>query len=570
MIPGMWLLMSNQVRRAMPVVIAATLAVIPAASTITPAASAVTPAVRGAAANEATAAAAQVLPAAPVGHAGRWLTDATGRVLLVTGVNMVNKLSPYAPDATGFDDDDAAFLAANGFDAVRVGVIWKALEPQPGVFDDSYLARIASTVRTLGQHGIVSLLDFHQDMYNEKFQGEGAPDWAIDDNGLPIFPQLGFPANYFLQPALQHAYDNFRANAPGPNGVGLQDWYAGAWRHVAAYFRGNPDLLGYDLYNEPFPGTSILSCLVPGIGCPAVDRTLTAFFTKVTAAVRQADPLAMVFSEPLLTYDIGYPSAVGATGDPHTGFSFHDYCPFPATLNIACPPFNDAVFSNAEAHSNTTGDALLLTEFGATSDAGVLNSVVADAEKNKVGWLMWAYCGCGDPTTSGAPASEGLVGNPELAPTGTNVNQTMLAALAVPHPELVAGTPTSYGYDTSSRTFTLRYSTGKADGTSTFPAGAHTIVAVPAIQYPNGYRVVVSGARVVSAAGILDLASCPGAVGVSVTVEPGSGTQDGCLSTVYMTSVPERGRHAGVQCASHAFLRQRITRGRPRCRHRAE
>jgi endoglycosylceramidase len=228
----MWLLMSNQVRRAMPVVIAAAFAVTPAAFAVTPAASAVTPAVRAATASEAVAAAAQVLPAAPVGHAGRWLTDATGRVLLVTGVNMVNKLSPYAPDATGFDDDDAAFLAANGFDAVRVGVIWKALEPQPGVFDDSYLARIAATARTLGQHGIVSLLDFHQDMYNEKFQGEGAPDWAIDDNGLPAFPQLGFPANYFLQPALQHAYDNFWANAPGPDGVGLQDWYAGAWRNA--------------------------------------------------------------------------------------------------------------------------------------------------------------------------------------------------------------------------------------------------------------------------------------------------------------------------------------------------
>jgi endoglycosylceramidase len=158
----------------------------------------------------------------------------------------------------------------------------------------------------------------------------------------------------------------------------------------------------------------------------------------------------------------------------------------------------------------------------------VLNTVVADAEKNQVGWLMWAYCGCGDPTTSGSPANEGLVGNPEQPPTGANVNQTMLAALAVPHPELVAGTPASYGYNTSSHTFTLDYSTVRADGATTFAAGSHTIVAVPAIQYPDGYRVVVSGARVVSAAGILDLASCPGAADVAVTVTPGSGTQDGC------------------------------------------
>ena len=111
-----------------------------------------------------TAPAATAPPTAPIGHAGRWITDSSGRVLIVSGVNMVYKLPPYAPDATGFGADDAAFLAANGFSAVRVGVIWKAVEPQPGVFDDTYLARIAATVQMLGSLGIVSLLDFHQDM----------------------------------------------------------------------------------------------------------------------------------------------------------------------------------------------------------------------------------------------------------------------------------------------------------------------------------------------------------------------------------------------------------------------
>src|SRR5438270_6943984 len=80
-------------------------------------------------------ASAAVSPAGPIGHAGRWITDATGRVLLVSGVNMVNKLAPYTPAADGFDDADGAFLAANGLDAVRVGVLWEALEPQPGVFN---------------------------------------------------------------------------------------------------------------------------------------------------------------------------------------------------------------------------------------------------------------------------------------------------------------------------------------------------------------------------------------------------------------------------------------------------
>jgi endoglycosylceramidase len=477
----------------------------------------------------ALAAATGTLPAAPIGHAGRWLTDATGRVFMAAGTNMVYKLAPYTPEAAGFNAADAAFLAANGFNAVRLGVLWEAVEPEPGVFNDSYLAQIADTVRMLGGYGIMSLLDFHQDMYNEEFQGEGEPGWAVDDDGLPAWPELGFPGNYFGQLALQVAYDNFWSNAAGPTGVGLQDMYAQAWAHVAAYFDGNPDVLGYDLYNEPFPGTGIAACLVPLIGCPSQDATLTSFYRLVTTAIRQADPDTMVFDEPWLTFDIGYPTALGSTGDADTGFSFHDYCPLDSitsSLNLACPPFNDAVFNNANDVSTRTGDALLLTEFGATNDATELSTVVALADQYRVGYMFWAFCGCGDPT--GSPATEGLVANPALAPTGGNVNQAMLDALAVPHPELVAGTPQSYGFSTATGTFTLDYSTERADGTGTFPGGSLTTVVVPSIQYPNGYQVVVSGASVVSATGVLELASCPGDTSVTVTVKPGSGLQNSC------------------------------------------
>ena len=77
---------------------------------------------------------------------GRRLIDSHGRTLLLHGLNLVAKLPPYTPASLGFGDDDARFLAANGFTAVRLGVIYAGVEPRPGRYDQSYLRSIARTV----------------------------------------------------------------------------------------------------------------------------------------------------------------------------------------------------------------------------------------------------------------------------------------------------------------------------------------------------------------------------------------------------------------------------------------
>src|SRR5918998_2857339 len=97
----------------------------------------------------ALASPAVAAPALPLGHAGRWVTDAQGRVVVLHGHNMVYKRPPYTPARTGFGDDDAAFLAAEGYNNVRVGVIYGAVEPVPGVYDEAYLDSIAATVAAL-------------------------------------------------------------------------------------------------------------------------------------------------------------------------------------------------------------------------------------------------------------------------------------------------------------------------------------------------------------------------------------------------------------------------------------
>ncbi|MGH3414696.1 MAG: cellulase family glycosylhydrolase [Marmoricola sp.] len=458
--------------------------------------------------------------------AGRFLTDSRGRALVIAGVNMVYKLAPYRPDAVGFGDDDAAFLARNGFTAVRLGLIWKAVEPRPGVYDDDYLAHIRRTVETLHAHGIRTLLDFHQDLYNEKFQGEGAPDWAVDDNGVPNRPQAGFPANYFVNPALNRAFDNFWNNAPAPDGVGLVDHYAAAWRHVATYFTGTAGVMGIDVFNEPWPGSLFAACIP--LGCHALDAKLQRMTQKVVDAVHGVDPGLPVFYEPSVLFNSGVQTYVRPTG-ADLGFSFHDYC-ISHSLKLGgvnltgagCDVMNDRVWSNMERHLRLTGATPLLTEFGATTDQTVLSDMVDRAARHRVGWMYWAYCGCGDPTTSGAGAEQALVLDPSKPPTGDNVERAKLRTLAVPHPAAVSGTPTAYSFDRSTGVLTAAWTTQAAAGSGSFGAGARTRIATPAVEYPDGYTADVQGATVVSGpdAPWLVVAQRPGATRVGVTVSP--------------------------------------------------
>ena len=90
-------------------------------------------------------------PIPPLRSEGRWLTDATGRVVQLRGVNEVAKSAPYYPSAFGFGADDAAFLAQHGFNSVRLGVDFRGLMPTPGRVEYGYIENLARTVRELGR-----------------------------------------------------------------------------------------------------------------------------------------------------------------------------------------------------------------------------------------------------------------------------------------------------------------------------------------------------------------------------------------------------------------------------------
>lgn len=451
-----------------------------------------------------------------LGTSGSFLTNSDGQVVILHGLNEVYKIAPGDPLASGFNDDDAAFLAENGFNAVRVGVIWSYLEPEPGVFDTSYLNSIEQTVQTLGNHGIYSIIDFHQDAYSTAFGGEGAPDWAVQTDGAAN-PSLPFPYNIFFNPAEQQAWDSFWSNADAPNGLGLENNYSQMLEYVANAFNGNSNVAGFELMNEPSPGQStFLSTL---FGSPFFDsQQLTPFYDQGSDAIRAVDPTTPIFFEPNLLSNAGLPTDLGHVDATNTVLSFHDYCEFDLG-SLGCIPGVSAVVGNAEAYAEAQGIPAFMTEFGASSDQTAIAAPMQGADGNLIGWTEWAYSSQGDITTSASPpSSESLVFNPELPPTGTNVNVANLDTLAEPYPQVVSGTPTSYSFDNG--TFQFSYSTAEPDGLGSFLAGSHTTISVPSVEFPDGYQVSVTGGEVVSApnAAELVIASSSGASTVTVTV----------------------------------------------------
>ncbi|ORW15458.1 endoglycoceramidase, partial [Mycolicibacter nonchromogenicus] len=453
---------------------------------------------------------------APVQVSNGWFTNADGQVVLLRGLNQVYKIPPYEPSAGGFSEEDAAFLAANGFNSVRLGIIWAGVEPEPGVIDYAYLASIKETVEMLGRYNIVSILDMHQDLYNEEFGGEGAPDWAVFTGGLPN-PNLGFPITYPLNPAQNYAWDSFWANEKAPDGIGLQNHYALTWQAIADYFKGDPNVAGYDIMNEPWAGTHALGSI---LGNPYFDaQQLTPFYNQIDAAIRSVDPNKTVFFEPNTLFgSLPVPTNLGAVNDPNSAFSFHHYCVttslFPG-LSFGCDWNADIVFDYASEYTQEHNIPGWLSEFGATNNLGAIGASLNASNRWLFGWSEWAYTG-GD-ITSASPNDQALVIDLNEPPVGDNVNWDKLDALSQPYPQAISGIPTSLSF--ANGVFSLSYSTDQADGSGVFGAGSQTTISVPASQYPNGYTVDVIGGHVTSGPNAPELIiTSDGSAAVQVTV----------------------------------------------------
>jgi len=173
---------------------------------------------------------------------GSWFRDEEKRYVLFRGVNFGSrsKLPPYLPIAP-LDIHDISKLDLKkeiesvksgldllknlGFNIIRLLISWKAIEPRPNPNLEEllpegkkYLEYMKEIIDELHARKLYVILDFHQDIANEAYGGDGFPDWAIaideehEKPKAPTKPDKKWQFKYMINKSLKETLKSFWEN----------------------------------------------------------------------------------------------------------------------------------------------------------------------------------------------------------------------------------------------------------------------------------------------------------------------------------------------------------------------
>ncbi|XP_062516770.1 endoglycoceramidase-like [Corticium candelabrum] len=453
----------------------------------------------------------------------RMFTDAAGRERIFHGVNVVYKVAPYYPPLSSFHpqlsfgDEDVEFLVQNGYSMVRLFVSWRGVEPEKDSYNSSYLDVIEGIVNKLGESGIYSVLDCHQDLMSPKFCGEGFPDYATlyenrSSKSLPFpvpIPSLtpykinnttGYPYRddcakhpfylYYLSDACCKAWQSLYDNDEG-----ILERFGLFWEQVAQRFSSNEFVLAYELLNEPWAGDiySYPQDFLPDV----INRKyLLPLYQRLHQSIRKHDDNHIIFFEPVSDFvsEVVGPSWFGEGPGGHEydnrqAFSFHIYCALmkkgqPSNIPI-CKDIESNLFSARMLDMEEMGLAGFVTEWGAYDDFTTESDSFRDAQditsfadRFLLSWSYWQFKGYGDITTQ-SNSDEGFWN------AQGKLEELKVRTLSYPYAMSVGGHYKSMQFVRETSRFELTYVVAASASDNT------TIFLSEKFYYPNGFNATV-------------------------------------------------------------------------------
>jgi endoglycosylceramidase len=396
---------------------------------------------------------------------GGFVRDPEGRAVIPHGVNLAgrNRWPPYFDYHTA--EDFRRVRSEWGMSSLRLITTWAAIEPQRGRYDEAYLDAFVERVQWARDAGLLVVVDLHQDVFGEGFGGDGFPRWTCDEARYAAHvPTQPFFLNY-LSPPVVACFDDFWASAD------LTDRYAEVWRHLAARLVAFDNVIGFDVINEPFWGSADPT--------PFERDTLSAFYGKVTRAVRQEAPYWIAFLEPTQAHNVGYPPAFEHFDFDDVAFAPHNYdsaAESGAGFDLTHRAMLLDKVSLFQSVATRIDAALWIGEYGGVaSRPGIVDYMDAEydgAGSVAAGSMYWEYT---------RDDGYGL-----LNPDGSEKTE-LIDAVARPYPDRVAGDPIAFDFDDANKTFTLRY---RPRATAT-----PTLLALPSRHYPGEVDVDCGGCR---------------------------------------------------------------------------
>jgi hypothetical protein len=309
-----------------------------------------------------------------------------GEAIFLKGINVREEAKYHSAHLIPLTDREIALLRESGFTTIRLLTFWQAIMPEKEKIDQDYLERLFQEADRLAQAGFFIVFDLHQDLWGVPF-GDGAPDWACPEE-LKAGYQAEEPwwSNYF-SPQVKACFDNFWQD------VELQELYARALSAAAEKLCVIKNLVGFDLMNEPFPGTAF--------GQRDFDNSvLLPFYQELCQSLSTVCPQRLCFIEPSRAYDFGladpleiaYPLSASAVLAPHF---------YPAEVHEPGAGYNgdraalETSLVDLYGDFGTRGIALWFGEFGGLTENPGYGQYLVDLQDifTRHLWTgaLWAY-----------------------------------------------------------------------------------------------------------------------------------------------------------------------------------